>query len=280
MTRMQLPTFAQIGTPGGHPILLFHGWPGSLLQRPTDRKLLRRAGVRLITMDRPGMGSTPFREGRTLLSWPQTVEALADHLGLETFSVVGVSAGGPYALACAFAIPRRLRSVALVGAMAPLDPLRGALPWHQKARLLYTIARSMPWVLPPPIRLFRHYLRRADSPIPRWVIARLPDSDRRAFCDRPFRRMLLGDFRRAFQQGPRGAIEDARILASPWGFDLSAITMPIHLWHGTADTVVPPPNARYLLRQLPNAIPHWMRGLGHYGLVHQGIGPILRSLVG
>lgn len=275
-----LPSHRQAGPPDGHPVVLIHGWPGSSLQRPPGEAPLRALGVRLVTIDRPGMGSSPFEPGRTLLDWPASVAAVADHLGLGRFSLAGVSAGGPYALACAFAMPHRLSTVALAGAMAPLSFMEEALPWHQKARLLYGLARRAPWVLPPLLALFRAHLRRARSPIPRWAIARLPPSDRRALRDPAFRRMLLADFRRAFRQGTRGPLLDARILAAPWGFDLSAVTLPVQLWHGTRDTVVPPANAVHLAARLPRATLHWVEGAGHYGLVHRGIGPILRGLLG
>src|SRR4030042_1364722 len=105
--------FADFGDPKGKPIFYFPGGLGSRLQvQPTDAQPLK-AGVRLIAVDRPGMGLSDFKRGRKIIDWPEDVRQLAEALALDQFAVMGVSAGGPYALACAYRIPERLTACGL-----------------------------------------------------------------------------------------------------------------------------------------------------------------------
>lgn len=90
-----------LGEPGGPPVIVFHGTPGSCLQVAAERGAIDLAGVRFIAPDRPGYGHSTFVPKRRLAAWALDVEALADHLGIGRFSVVGYSGGGPHALACA-----------------------------------------------------------------------------------------------------------------------------------------------------------------------------------
>ena len=75
----------------------------------------------MISPDRPGVGRSDPKPGRALLDWPADVSSLADALGIERFALLGWSAGGPYALACAFALPDRVKAVALIASAIPAD---------------------------------------------------------------------------------------------------------------------------------------------------------------
>ena len=110
--------YCEWGDRGGWPILLCHGAPGSRVFGP-DSTTTAEAGVRLITVDRPGYGRSDPRPGRQIRDWPADVEELAAALGIDEFDVAGHSSGGPYALACAAAFPGRVKRVALVSCIAP-----------------------------------------------------------------------------------------------------------------------------------------------------------------
>lgn len=102
--------YAESGDPKGKPLFLFHGLNFSRLEVKIVDKEMEKSGVRFIGIDRPGIGLSTFQEDRTVLDIVDDVEALADHLGIEIFSVLGISSGGKYALAYAYKIPHRLRS--------------------------------------------------------------------------------------------------------------------------------------------------------------------------
>ena len=73
------------------------------------------------------MGARVARPDPTLLGWADDVQALADRLGLDRFAVVGWSAGGGYALACAARMPERISAVGLASCEGPYDQVPGAL---------------------------------------------------------------------------------------------------------------------------------------------------------
>ena len=100
--------YAEWGDASGFPLVHFHGSSSSRLEHPVQPEVLE--GVRLVTIDRPGHGLSEFQPERTLLDWPRDVAALTDHLGIERFAVSGWSAGGPYALACAYRMPEQLHA--------------------------------------------------------------------------------------------------------------------------------------------------------------------------
>src|SRR5437899_12705534 len=93
--------YAQYGSPNGSPLMYFHGWPSSRLEPRVAENLCADLGLQVIAPDRPGFGLSDFKPGRTLASWPEDVRALAASLGFHRFAVLGVSGGGPYAIACA-----------------------------------------------------------------------------------------------------------------------------------------------------------------------------------
>src|SRR5918995_4852185 len=126
--RMTLPDgrilcFDEHGPPEGTPLMYFHGSPSARVEWALfgDEPLLERLGIRLIVPDRPGGGLSDFQPGRRYGDWPHDVSALANALEIARFSVLGFSAGGPYAAACALALPDRLSHVGLVSSLGPHD---------------------------------------------------------------------------------------------------------------------------------------------------------------
>ena len=86
--------FAEYGDPGGRPVFHFHGSGGSRLDRPVHESILQEAGIRFISVDRPGHGQSYFQRNRRLVDWPKDVSQLADSLRLHDFYVEDWSAGG------------------------------------------------------------------------------------------------------------------------------------------------------------------------------------------
>ncbi|MEC3974377.1 alpha/beta fold hydrolase [Amycolatopsis sp. H20-H5] len=113
--------FQEWGEPGGQPVVSIHATPGSRLERYPDEQAIAERNIRLITFDRPGYGLSDAQPGRTLLDCAGDVVRLADHLGLEAFSLMGMSGGGPFVLATAWATSGRVLSAAVSCGLAPLD---------------------------------------------------------------------------------------------------------------------------------------------------------------
>ena len=110
------------GAKEGYPVFHLHGWPGSRTEGSLLATQAADLGVRIIAVDRPGIGLSTRQPRRTILDHALDIRQVAKHLGIKEYSVMGVSGGGQYALACAFSIPQEeLRSVALVCGQGPID---------------------------------------------------------------------------------------------------------------------------------------------------------------
>ena len=112
--------FAAYGPPAGRPVFHFHGSGSSRLERPANVEILFKLDLRFISVDRPGHGLSDLQPDRRLQDWPNDIEQLADHLGIESFFATGHSAGGPHVLACAHQLPNRVLAAALISSVAPM----------------------------------------------------------------------------------------------------------------------------------------------------------------
>jgi len=266
--RLQLPDgrklgYVDYGEPTGQPVLLFPGTPGSRLQGHPDRSIPATVGVRLIGVDRPGYGLSDNQRHRTLLDWPVDVEILADHLGLERFAVLGISGGGPYAAACAWKIPQRLTTVALVSPMGPVDDTKAVadMPWLN--RLMLTLAKWGDWPVSFPAAALVTLARQR----PDWYLAllnaHLPSVDRDLYIRPPIQTALREDLAEALRFGRHGAVRDIVLLANPWPFSLQEIRVPVQLWHGEQDATVPVQIGRAIATALPHCQARFVPDAGH-----------------
>ncbi|MDH3662481.1 MAG: alpha/beta hydrolase [Alphaproteobacteria bacterium] len=113
--------YAMYGSFSGQPIVVCHGTPGSrLMLRPADAAA-KDLGLCIIAPDRPGYGLSSRRTNWQLSDWAEDVTALADALGFEHFAIVGISGGAPFAFACSYQLPERIRLVAVISGLAPID---------------------------------------------------------------------------------------------------------------------------------------------------------------
>lgn len=277
--------YREHGNPVGHPIFLFHGIPGSRCGGELVADLAAQRGLRVIGIDRPGIGLSTFQPGRTFLDWPRDVEALASALGLQRFGIVGSSGGAAYVAACATRIPDRLTFAGIISGMGPLTTPGGlqTLPLSRTDRLLVRIAQRSPRLA-------------CFTAAP--IFAHRIDPDRPAALERMKRAMapadvqLLGqprvvqtlfrDAAEALKQGKRGVTWDLLLYTRPWGFRLDEISTPIHLWHGEADITVPPQFGRIVAATIPGCHATYLPGEGHLIMIshaNQIIDTIVANLV-
>jgi pimeloyl-ACP methyl ester carboxylesterase len=259
--------FAQYGAPDGVPLFFFHGLGASRLSRHPDEQIARTLGVRVITIDRPGIGLSAPHPGRTLLDWPADVRALANALQFERFAVLGWSGGGPYALACAYAMPERLLAVGLVSGSAPLVGPESTSYLTRQWRLAGRLARTLPWF----VRLFawqqERQIRRLPERFVQSIIERYPHCDREVLSGPYMHQMMMDTTLEHYRQGYRGLSDDMLVLARPWGFRLEDITIPVWLWHGEEDTILELPIGHYLKRALPQCQAAFYPREGHFLLL-------------
>ncbi|MBA3469337.1 MAG: alpha/beta hydrolase [Herpetosiphonaceae bacterium] len=243
--------YAEFGAPTGKPIFLFNG-SASRRFYPFDDGVDTALGARVITVERPGIGLSDVKAKRTLLDWPADVQELADQLGIERFAVGGGSAGGPYAAACAYRLPERVTTLALISSLAPFNVPEVTKGMNVTYRILPFLIRHAPWFLN-----FAQSLA-ADRPEMVWkqFYKRLPKCDKailRAHPNIDLKALLVNDMPEIYRQGPQGIVADMAVLTGPWGFSPADIRVKTKIWQGDQDVNVPPAMAHYLARSIPNA---------------------------
>lgn len=272
--------YADFGPADGKPIFYFHGAPSSRKEwRLFGQQIDTRApGVRVIAVDRPGMGLSSFQPGRRYVDWPADVTALADRLGLTKFAVLGYSGGGPYAAVCARQIPERLTGVGMVSSPAPftepalLDGMNG-----DNLKFLF-MNRDKPRLARAIWRMLGLVLRFAPGRFLSQAMAALPQPDRLVMDDPLVQQAFVDLIRESLRPGPAGPAVDNAIMVSPWGFDPAGIKAPVLLWHGDQDQNVPMAMARYLAAVIPHSSLVVCPGEGHVSLFLKHAPEILKAV--
>jgi pimeloyl-ACP methyl ester carboxylesterase len=272
--------YAQYGDPKGKPVLYFHGWPGSRLEAQFLDPSAEELKLRVIALDRPGIGLSDFQPGRRIVDWPSDVCELGTALQLPQWAVVGVSGGGPYATVCAAKIPERLTTVALVCGLGPLDAPGATRDMIWLNRGLLFLARRAP-------RLGRFLLssvmrkgqKHADHFLPHGVTAMFPRPDQLALNCPRLRTALIEGMGEAFRQGVQGPFYEGCLYVRPWEFRLEDITTEIFLWQGELDVHVPPSMGRHLANVLPRCHATFYANEGHLSLPLNRLPEILEAFV-
>lgn len=259
--------YTEHGDLTGRPILFIHGNPGSRNMRHPDESIAEDVGARLITPDRPGFGLSDFQPGRTLLDYPNDIAQLMDSLGIETFAVLGVSAGGPYAAACAYKLVNRVSRTAIISGVAPPDrenPFEGV---HSSVRRAYQLVKLLPdWLAR---FILRMQIRKQQRNPEESLVERarmLSQYDQETLARPDFKEQVLDYRQEAVRQGVKGMLREMQIIGAPWGFPLDAIEGEVHVWHWEDDLLVPIQMGRYVASQIPNTQTRFLPGGGHYSI--------------
>jgi pimeloyl-ACP methyl ester carboxylesterase len=270
--------WAAWGDPAGQPLLLVHGTPGSRLDRSPDPGLFARIGAHVVTFDRPGYGRSSVDPHRTVLSVGDDALAVVDALGWSSFTVLGVSGGGPHALAVARRAPERTRALGLVVSTAPaamIDPDDLiAINREGRRRALEEGRESLEEFLAEPAAQIASDPGAAIDA----AMADAPAADVEMLERPDLRAMLVESLREAFANGPRGWFDDAWALLTPWGFELDRFPVRAHMWCGELDRNVPQASIARMAAELDPATLETIPGAGHLGwITHEE--RILRTLL-
>ncbi|MEI6452180.1 MAG: alpha/beta hydrolase [Actinomycetes bacterium] len=265
--------FADYGAPAATPVMLFHGTPGSRIYGLENDPLPDRFGIRVVCPERPGFGLSTPSPSRKILDWSADVAELADRLGLDRFHVAGESGGGPYVLACAIQMPDRVLSATLVSTVAPPETLRLTKDMNLGNRLGFFFARYAPFLTKVLSASFADALARQPDKVMHQMISRLCEWDRRILegAEDRKRAMLLLHFQEAFRQGGAGHYCDTLLVSRRWELDFSKLSVPVILWHGECDNLVPLEPARELSGMIPDCETHLIAGAGHFLLESESI---------
>jgi pimeloyl-ACP methyl ester carboxylesterase len=248
--------WAEWGDPRGSPVVFLHSSPGSRLLCP-DPGATAAAGVRLITIDRPGYGRSEPAANPTLTGFAEDVRRLIDHLWLGQVPMVGWSGGGQYAAACAAVLGERIKALALLATPAPDHEI----PWLSgPLRDLAQLANTDPQGALRAATEAGAALSAAPeqagdgwtSPADRAIRARSSTEDD-----------LRNMWREAFRAGAHGLAADVVAGSRPWDFACSDLTIPVALFYGEDDPAVGPEHGRWWSQTLPRADLELVPDCGH-----------------
>ncbi|MBH1937593.1 alpha/beta hydrolase [Streptomyces sp. AV19] len=261
--------WAEWGPAGGRPVLLS---PGAATSRRLGfgADILDGLGVRLVSLDRPGLGASTPAPGRTLADFAADVRAFTGLRQLGRPAMAGNSQGAPFALACA--ADGVIGALSLVSAADEVADPRFAEALPPELRRLVDLAVAEPAAAE---AVFADF-----SPQAMWdlVMAGSPAGDVAAYTREPFASAYREALDEAFAQGPAGYARDTVLAMGRWGIDLASIAIPVTLWYGADDTGHSPDLGAGLASRIPGAVRHVVPGAGG-SLLWTHAGEILRELV-
>lgn len=253
--------YAETGDPDGDPILAFHGVPSGRLGAAVFDQVGREQGIRIIAPERPGVGVSDPDPDREITDWPADVAGLLNALDIAEAPVLGISAGGPYAVACGALAPERFPRVAVCCGFGPIESV------GLKTRLLPLSAVYVP-------RAIRSFLRAEELSsryAPEWTL------ERRIKATAPrdeeiwrseVGKLLVASIPAACQHhGNATFVRDLQLFARDWGFSLETIDVPVGIWHGRADQINPIEMGLSLWDAIPTAEAHLYPDQGHISVI-------------
>jgi len=255
--------FYEYGDPNGEPLFALHGVPSCGAGFDWTDEPARQRGIRVIAPDRPGVGLSDPRPRRPVIEYAAELAAIADALGVDGFTVLGYSGGGPYACAVAYALPDRLRAVGIAAGMGQVGVWANTSDFETTDARFLDMAQRRPTLA----RAILRTVAASAKAMPKQAVAsfakELSPSDRVVLESLGDPRATMALFTQAFLRGARGVVDDYATLAQPWGFDVEAIRLPVLVWQGDADTMVPAVQSHELVRRLPDATLTVFPGEGH-----------------
>jgi pimeloyl-ACP methyl ester carboxylesterase len=253
--------YAEYGAPDGFPVVNAHGGLACRLDVAAADPVAAETGIRLISPDRPGVGLSDPKAGRTVLDWAHDVAELLDQVDVDRFAVMGWSMGGQYAAAVGHTLRHRVTRVAIIAGALPITEPGVFEELPAMDRFLTRMSQRTPWLAQQWFRMMRFAARVAPSPYGRLAARSLGPADGAVIRDDGF-----GTFARMSSEAARqlaGAVEEYRAWARPWGFAPEDLDVPVDVWAGTRDRLVDPSWPHRLARRIPDATLNFRDG-GHF----------------
>jgi pimeloyl-ACP methyl ester carboxylesterase len=259
---------ATMGDPSGGTVLFHHGTPGSTKTLLAFEPLAESGELFFVTTSRAGYGASSRREGRNIASVVDDARCALDALGRESYVALGWSGGGPHALACAaLDAPRCLKTVTLAS-VAPSDV---DFDWTEGMGPENLEEFALAMVGGPAYEAYMEDSCAALAGVDKdnvieMMAGLLPDADRAVLEDEHARDLFATGMRYGFANDWRGYFDDNVAFLLPWGFDVRTIDVPVALFYGDADLMVPPAHGRWLANNIANAVAHHHAPEGHLSI--------------
>ncbi|WP_341927224.1 alpha/beta hydrolase [Nocardioides psychrotolerans] len=260
-------SFAEYGAPRGPAIVWMHGTPGARRQIPFEaRHYAEVHGLRIIGIDRPGIGSSTPHLYPNLVDWTGDLALLLDALAVDTCRLIGLSGGGPYVLAAGAALSERVHGVGVLGGVAPTagpDAAEGGIIQLAVALApLLTVGRvPLGIALTGAIRL----VKPLAGPGLDLYAAVQPPGDKNLLSRPEFKAMFLDDLLNGSRFQTSAPLSDLVLFTRDWGFRAADVSVPVRWWHGDDDHIVPFRHGQHMVDRLPDATMTVIDGESHLG---------------
>jgi pimeloyl-ACP methyl ester carboxylesterase len=269
------------GPEGGTPLVVHHGTPGERTQYPPFAEAAAARGLRYVSSSRPGYGGSSRRPGRTVADCAADTAAVLDHLGARRCYTVGASGGGPHALACAALLRDRVRACGTVAGVAPFDAAgldfldgMGRENHEEFGAALAGPARLQAY-LEREARTFAEVTGEQLAAALGDLVAAVDV----AALTGEFAAYLASSFHGAVADGIWGWFDDDMAFTRPWGFGLDDVGVPVVVWQGGQDRMVPFAHGRWLVAHLPSARARLLPGEGHLSIAVERFGEVVDELL-
>jgi pimeloyl-ACP methyl ester carboxylesterase len=272
----------ELDGPADGRVLIFHnGTPTAGRLFATHVEAGAERGLRHVTYSRPGYAESERDAGRSIADCAQDVRAITDALGAERVLVLGVSGGGPHALACAGLLGERVAAAATLASVAPwdaegLDWLAGMGKENQEE---FAAALAGDTELRAYLEREGAELARASGPELYAVLGDLVSEPDRAALTGDYADYLAGCVKAALASGVWGWFDDDIAFLRPWGFDLETITTPVTIWQGEQDRFVPSAHGAWLGQHVGSAHLELRPEHGHLSLQLDAYADVLEDLL-
>ncbi|MGM0766427.1 MAG: alpha/beta fold hydrolase [Pseudomonadota bacterium] len=241
-----------------------HGIPGSRHELAHLHSAVHAADLRLIVPDRPGYGSATPLPHYGFSQHSDDLAQLADHLGLERFSVSGFSGGGVFAMATVLDLGERVSQLTIIA--TPAVPLMRN-PFDHASNLTADAWRSA-IRNPEALALELQPLTASAEELCQAFLAAAGPDEARYLSSQPRKESFTGNFHTALNQGPVAAASaiarDSGLIANRWPFSPERLTVPVRVVHGQEDQLVHPAHQRALITCLHDAESCVVDDAGHY----------------
>jgi pimeloyl-ACP methyl ester carboxylesterase len=254
------------------PVLLFqHGSPGAAEEYAPWVEAALTRGFRWVSFSRAGNGGSDRRAGRTVADNCDDVETVLNACDARRFVTIGWSGGGPHALACAAVLPDRCWGAVTMGGLGPVtmlaeaghDPTAGMDATNVG---LFDAAQAGEQQLRATMAPFVAQMPTLDGSTVSAMLGGLLCEADRAVMSGEFADDVAAGYREATRVTPDGWVDDFLAVTGDWGFTLSAIAVPVAIWQGGQDRMVPPLHGSFLVEHVPGVRPHLLPEDGHLSI--------------
>ena len=224
-------------------------------------------GLTIIALDRPGFGGSEWYPERRFEDWASDVELVANHVGVQSFGILGVSGGAPTAVAAAGLLSARVTRLVIVSGVAPMVDSKALEGMNIANKALIRLGQRYKKLGRLLIGSIATIWRLMPGSVALWFGALLPKPDIEIVSRPEVSVVLARNMRESLRQGIRGAVTEFMLLISDWSLLLGRVTVPTSIWHGDKDTYVPLGMAIILANSIKDSNFHTVVGGGHFMIV-------------